>query len=77
MANTPTKTKLHDKLEAIINNTRRILDEGVAANTITKTKAEQIRSEIQKQIDTALNVLDQQVVESIYLQVPVKPGLGQ
>lgn len=77
MANAPTKTKLHDKLEAIINNTRRILDENVESSNITSFRAEKIRSETQKQIDAALNVLDQQVVEAIYLQIPVTPGLGQ
>lgn len=69
MAKAPTKTKLHDQLEAVILNTRRIIDEKVEARLITKTRAEQLRSEIQKQIEAALNVLDQQTVEAIYLQV--------
>lgn len=74
MPNAPTKTKLHDKLEDIILNTRRILEQNVQVGNITSFRAEKIRSDIQKQIDAALNVLDQQVVEAIYLQIPVQPS---
>lgn len=72
MPNAPTKTKLHDQLEAIILNTRRILDENWASGKISRFQADKLRSEIQKQIESSLNVLDQQVVEAIYLQIPVE-----
>lgn len=73
MANAPTKTKLHDRLEAIILNARNLINEKVESGEITKAKAEQLRSEMQKQVEASLSVLDLQVTEVIWFQVPVEP----
>jgi hypothetical protein len=75
MANAPTKTKLHDQLESIILNTRRLIDEKLEAKAITKTRADQLRSEMQKKMAAALVELDEQIVEELLSGETIKPAV--